>query len=109
MEINPWHVDSIDAFYFLKCPECTFHTQKETKFQEHATKNHPLSFVLFGKEEIDDSLDILFGQEEIQDENFNSELGIANEDNSQEDFDINESPESSIGKVKLLVQNFTTR
>ena len=73
MEINPWHVDSIDAFYFLKCPECTFHTQKETKFQEHATKNHPLSFVLFGKEEIDDSLDILFGQEEIQDEKSNED------------------------------------
>ena len=65
MAVNPWQVDSIDVFYFLKCPECTFDTKKENEFQEHAVENHPLSFVLFGKEDIDDSLNILFGQEEV--------------------------------------------
>ena len=44
---NPWQVDSIHAFYFLKCPECTFDTNEEFTFQEHAIENHPLSFVLF--------------------------------------------------------------
>ena len=50
---NPWQVDSIDAFYFLKCLECEFDTQKEPIFHHHAIENHPLSFVLFGKSELE--------------------------------------------------------
>ena len=49
MEENPWQVDSVQAFSFLKCPECIFDTQEEDFFQVHATENHPLSLVLFGK------------------------------------------------------------
>ena len=49
MEENPWQVDSVQAFSFLKCPECIFDTQEEDFFQVHATENHPLSFVLFGE------------------------------------------------------------
>ena len=49
MEENPWKVDSIQAFYLIKCPECTFDTKQETLFQEHAFENHPLSHVLFHK------------------------------------------------------------
>ena len=45
MNKNPWEVESIMAFYFLKCPECEFDTQKETDFEEHAKENHPLSLV----------------------------------------------------------------
>ena len=46
---NPWQVHSIQAFSYLKCPECTFDTKKEDTFQDHATQNHPLSYVLFTK------------------------------------------------------------
>merc|ERR1712051_182234 len=46
---NPWQVHSIQAFSYLKCPECTFDTKKEDTFQNHATQNHPLSYVLFTK------------------------------------------------------------
>ena len=46
---NPWQVNSINAFSFLKCPECSFDTKEELIFQDHALGNHPLSFVLFGK------------------------------------------------------------
>ena len=46
--VNPWQVDSIRAFSFLKCPECTFDTKEEESFQDHALENHPLSIVLFG-------------------------------------------------------------
>ena len=46
---NPWQVDSLHAFWFLKCPECIFDTREENHFQDHALENHPLSFVLFGK------------------------------------------------------------
>ena len=49
MEYNPWQVDSLQAFSFLKCPECIFDTKEEDFFQVHAIEKHPLSFVLFGK------------------------------------------------------------
>ena len=48
VDINPWQVDSIQAFYFLKCPECAFDTKEENYFHEHALQNHPLSIVFFG-------------------------------------------------------------
>ena len=44
---NPWQVESIQEFYFLKCPECTFDTKEKNCFQDHALENHPLSCVLF--------------------------------------------------------------
>ena len=46
---NPWHVDSIQSFWFLRCPECPFDTKEEYIFQDHAIENHPSSFSLFGK------------------------------------------------------------
>ena len=49
MNFNPWNVASIDYFLAFNCPECTFHTNDEKNFQDHATKNHPLSAVLFTK------------------------------------------------------------
>ena len=48
MDGNPWQVDSLQHFLYLKCPECTFDTQEEEIFQEHAVGNHPLSHVFFG-------------------------------------------------------------
>ena len=44
---NPWQVESIQDFSFLKCPECIFDTKTEDIFRNHATENHPLSLVLF--------------------------------------------------------------
>ena len=49
MDFNPWNVASIDNFLAFNCPECTFHTNNEKNFQDHATKNHPLSAILFTK------------------------------------------------------------
>ena len=46
---NPWQVESIQAFYCLKCPECNFFTGEENNFENHATENHPLSFTFFGQ------------------------------------------------------------
>ena len=45
---NPWKVESMDFFLCWKCPECSFDTQGEDDFQEHAVENHPLSHVFFG-------------------------------------------------------------
>ena len=47
--LNPWQVDSVESFSYLKCPECLFDTKEKTCFQNHAIENHPLSHVLFGK------------------------------------------------------------
>ena len=46
---NPWQVESLDAFYYLKCPECSFDTMDPDFFEIHATDNHPLSFTFFGQ------------------------------------------------------------
>ena len=44
---NPWLVDSIQAFSFLNCPECSFKAKDKNFFQGHALQNHPLSFEFF--------------------------------------------------------------
>ena len=61
---NPWAVESIQDFYFLKCPECDFDTKKENSFETHATENHPLSLVLFGKKSINEDFDTIDIKEE---------------------------------------------
>ena len=48
MTFNPWHVESLEEFAYLKCPECSFDCKEDTVFKEHALENHPLSIVLFG-------------------------------------------------------------
>ena len=48
--VNPWQVESIEAFAYLKCPECVFDCKEEVIFQDHAVENHPLSNVLFDVE-----------------------------------------------------------
>ena len=52
MDINPWQVDNIQEFYFLKCPECDFMHKEESDFQNHAVENHPLSVTFFGEEDM---------------------------------------------------------
>ena len=58
MAQNPWNVDSIEAFTFLKCPECNFDTKEEDNFQDHAIENHPMSFVFFQKQLKEEPFDI---------------------------------------------------
>ena len=52
---NPWQVDSIEEFSYLKCPECTYDTKEKSIFKYHAIENHPLSRVLFETTELDNS------------------------------------------------------
>ena len=55
---NPWKVNSIDAFSYLKCPECEFDCKAESYFKRHAIKNHPLSNVFFGNDTIDNDTSV---------------------------------------------------
>ena len=64
MAQNPWAVESIQAFYFLKCPECDFDTKEEKSFENHATENHLLSFVLFDKKYVNEDFDTIDIKEE---------------------------------------------
>ena len=52
MATNPWLVESVHSFLYLKCPECIFDIRYENEdmFQYHALEKHPLSNVLFGDE-----------------------------------------------------------
>ena len=47
MEVNPWKVDSLEAFTCLKCPECVFFSKEESNFKKHALDHHPLSSEFF--------------------------------------------------------------
>ena len=53
MNTNPWKVDSIQEFYFLKCPECPFTHKEENYFQNHAINNHPLSVAFFSEQTLE--------------------------------------------------------
>ena len=67
-ENNPWNVESLQAFLYLKCPECVFDTKEKDSFQNHAIENHPLSTVLFAKK---------FKEEKDFDRKFNNLADIA--------------------------------
>ena len=62
---NPWQVDSIQAFSFLKCPECLFDTKEEVNFQKHAIGNHPLSIVFFDSKIEDDQNEYCESKEDV--------------------------------------------
>ena len=52
MTQNPWQVESIQAFVYINCPECSFKTKEEGFFQDHAVASHPMCFTLFGRSDI---------------------------------------------------------
>ena len=55
---NPWQVNSIEAFAYLKCPECDFDSKAESSFKSHAVKTHPLSHVFFGNATVDNNTQV---------------------------------------------------
>ena len=84
---NPWQVDSIQAFSILKCPECSFDTKDDKKFENHAVTNHPMSYVLFGKSE----KDINHSSVTVQASKFDKE-GTEKYLQEENDIDIKEEP-----------------
>ena len=61
---NPWQVDSIQVFWFLRCPQCSFDTKEEEHFRVHAIENHSESLELFEKEVKKEAIDTSFENEE---------------------------------------------
>ena len=110
MSFNPWKVESIKAFYYLKCPECNFDTKEESSFQDHAIENHPMSYELFGKKSVtEEEFDsVMIKEEQMSD--FDE-----NENNSEQiDFDpaemVDEGDLPEIGEVKkeLMDEHFVS-
>ena len=66
MKPNPWQVDFLRAFLYLKCPECVFDTQTTDEFREHALKNHPLSFELIGKTSLENPFEPTHSNHDIK-------------------------------------------
>ena len=79
---NPWQVESIQAFYYLKCPECEFDTIDENMFEDHAIENHPMSLELFGKKSLKEGeFDyVMIKEEQISD--------VDEQDNNCEKYDF---------------------
>ena len=44
---NPWAVESIMAFNYFVCPECSFQAKSPPSFENHALENHPRAKKLF--------------------------------------------------------------
>ena len=63
MSGNPWLVETIQSFLFLNCPECHFKTKEKNFFQDHATKKHPRSSVLFEENSYKSELEEHFDHE----------------------------------------------
>ena len=88
MTLNPWEVENVQAFSFLKCPECIFDAKEEDIFRHHAVENHPLSFVLFGKS-IQDPLVIIKEEQSETENGFSTRVLIDNSIDDKEEIKIN--------------------
>ena len=108
MALNPWQVESIQAFYYIKCPECKFDTKEESNFEDHAIENHPLSYELFGKKSVkEEEFDFVSIKEEQM-----SDCDETENNSEQFDFHYTEMVDDSdlpeIGEVKkeLIDEHF---
>ena len=110
MALNPWQVESIQAFYYIKCPECKFDTKKESNFEDHAIENHPMSYELFGKKSVkEEEFDFVMIKEEQM-----SDCDETENNSEQIDFDptemVDEGDLPEIGEVKkeLIDEHFVS-
>ena len=95
MAENPWQVESVHSFLYLKCPECVFDTKYENEdiFEHHALENHPWSNVLFS-----DMINI--NPTAIENQILNS-IKVENHDNFEE---LNQSYSSNIAHENSFSQ-----
>jgi hypothetical protein len=103
MADNPWQVESIQAFYWLKCPECPLATKEENHFEIHASKNHPLSYVYFEQKHKNEheSNSAMIKDEPIIDTNLEENLKVENLSLNSEN---SEYQQSSLSK-KFSLEN----
>ena len=98
--LNPWSVESIEAFNFYCCPECNFRSNEANFFQVHALQNHDLSQALFNNLDLDIKVDIKLEQSETEPE---IQLGINDEKNGTEEQQC--KPRTSFSKFSYMFLN----
>ena len=104
---NPWHVESILAFYCLKCPECEFNSKEENNFVHHAKEYHPLSNVLFGEENYSDP-SFNFNEEIDTDPIKQENISDLNDIDNFDDRNIAENLSLSYGDISMNENEFKT-
>ena len=67
--LNPWQVESVDAFFYLCCPECVYRSKEVSTFEAHALQNHPMSAALFSNVPVE-----VVVKEETEPVDFNSDV-----------------------------------
>ena len=98
--VNPWFVDSLQTFWQLKCPECTFYSKEENTFKYHAVTKHPMSLVLFGKEfnyPVENPIIDLIKTEISQEKSFDKSFNSVNDNYEQE----SEVDDNEIANVEI--------
>lgn len=102
--LNPWLVDTIEAFSFYCCPECTFKSNEPNFFQNHALKNHDLSKSLFDNTNLEEI------KVKVKLENIEIEPGSQNEYLSETEAKVNSSSllkgEENIDRFEDDLNNF---
>ena len=107
MDLNPWHVESVEAFNFYCCPECVYRAKEEHDFQAHALQNHIQSKTLFNEppkyEVVDAEIEVKV--ELVEDESLPNDAIDSLEENCEENesLEINQSvsPRKTNKKVHL--------
>ena len=77
---NPWQTESVQDFWFVRCPECAFYTKNEESFQVRAVENHPASLELFGKTVKEEIIDDTFERSHFEFEDTNDNFADTYDD-----------------------------
>ena len=109
MDVNPWQVESIEAFYSFLCPECGFNSKEGTFFQDHAIKNHPLSSVLFGNSgdtKFNNLNNEYAGEDLVEDIQFKEEIPEVDNVNEEEAYYSDQIAEESYESLNELASGY---
>ena len=106
MELNPWHVESIEAFNFYCCPECVYRSKEEFYFQAHALQNHTQSRTFFSevqKLENADEIEVKLEHTDGDDSNVKINTFV---DNIEENGNFEETSYFDEGKFSVKINFF---
>ena len=124
---NPWNVSDLSVFLKYCCPECDFKCKEAHLFCDHAIHKHENSSALLNNEQYETSRNILVDpdksvnktdnemdvaaqtnlKQEISDDNYENFEVVQEFDNFDEEYILDEEPETKSGKQSLdLGANF---
>ena len=105
LALNPWQVESLDAFSFFCCPECVYRAKEPNSFQVHALQNHPQSATLFNHHE-DDLPSFKDDLDSIKDEPFELDIDLSEFIATKEEDDCDKENNSEDSKALIHEEIF---